>query len=48
MPLDLAALGNDRMNDRGGASAAALRKSAETMLGAYLDTGGFEFMGVQG
>ena len=29
----------------GGASAAAL---AETMLGAYLDTGGFEFMGVQG
>lgn len=32
----------------GGASAAALRKSAETMLGAYLDTGGFEFMGVQG
>ena len=32
----------------GGASAAALRKSAETMLGAYLATGGFEFMGVQG
>ena len=32
----------------GGASAAALRKSAETLLGAYLDTGGFEFVGVQG
>ena len=32
----------------GGASAAALRKSAETMLGAYLDSGGFEFVGVQG
>ena len=32
----------------GGASAAALRKSAETLLGAYLDNGGFEFVGVQG
>ena len=32
----------------GGASAAALRKSAETLLGAYLDSGGFEFVGVQG
>ncbi len=32
----------------GGASAAALRKSAEALLGAYLDTGGFEFAGVQG
>lgn len=32
----------------GGASAAALRKSAETMLGAYLDAGGFAFVGVQG
>lgn len=32
----------------GGASAAALRKSAEMMLGAYLDAGGFEFVGVQG
>lgn len=25
----------------GGASAAALKKSAETLLGAYLDSGGF-------
>ena len=32
----------------GGSSAASLRKSAETMLGAYLDNGGFEFVGVQG
>ena len=32
----------------GGASAAALRNSAETLLGAYLDSGGFEFVGVQG
>lgn len=32
----------------GGASAASLRKSAETMLSAYLDPGGFEFTGVRG
>lgn len=29
-------------------SASALRKRAETMLAAYLDCGGFEFMGVLG
>ena len=30
------------------ASAANLRKYAEHMLAAYLDNGGFEFMGVRG
>ena len=30
------------------ASAANLRKYAEHMLAAYLDGGGFEFMGVRG
>nr|DAG12561.1 MAG TPA: head-tail connector protein [Caudoviricetes sp.] len=29
-------------------SAASLRKYAERMLAAYLDSGGFEFMGVRG
>ncbi len=32
----------------GGASAAALRESAQALLGAYLDRGGFEFVGVTG
>lgn len=29
-------------------SAAVLRKRAESMLSAYLETGGFEFVGVRG
>lgn len=37
-----------RMRSGESISAATLRKRAEHLLGAYLETGGFEFVGVRG